>query len=175
MSLTPRMADSTRPTQIPAKFRQKPNGVALYADGEYKAPSGLLATFPRVIQITVTGVPGAARYARVIDVERGDATPADVPGFADEREQLGREAWVYCDRSTVPAVLKALESRPEPLWWIATLDGIYWTPEALAADISHHYGVTISPSRIRAIQIADRDSYDLSLVYGDVHWYDPQH
>jgi hypothetical protein len=168
------MADSTRPTQIPLKFRQKPNGVALYADGEYKAPAGVLATFPRVIQITVLG-DAAARYARVIDVERGDARPADVPGFLDARKELGREGWVYCDRSTVLSVQEALEGRPEPLWWIATLDGVYWTPEAVAADIAHHYGAHITPARIRAIQIADRDSYDLSLIYGEINWYNPQH
>lgn len=168
MTLIARMADTTDPWEIPTIFRVKPNGVAAYVDGEFAWPEGQLRLFPRHIGITVTGIPAMAQHARVIDVERFDATPADVPPFLENRAKLGHpDGEVYCDRSTVAEVLAAIEGRqPEPWWWIATLDNHPWTPGELAADIRDNYGADIAPQRIRAIQCYPGGHFDTSLCYG---------
>jgi hypothetical protein len=58
-----------------------------------------------------------------LDVETGDATPADVPGWLDERADAKLDAGgVYCSISNLEAVETAAASRPH-LLWVATLDG----------------------------------------------------
>ena len=61
--------------------------------------------------------------AHWLDVEHGDAAPGRVPTWLSERrhgvEDIGG---VYCDRSTLPEVLKAAGGLPFDLW-LATLDG----------------------------------------------------
>lgn len=168
MTLTPRMADSVAPWEIPARFRQKPNGIAAYIDGQYAWPRSYLRAFPRHVTISVTGIPGAAAYARIQDVEHEDATDADAPLFLETRARLGHDdGEIYCDRSTVPGVLAACEGRvPEPWWWIATLDNHPWTPAELAADILAVEHVQISKERILAVQCYPGGAYDQSLCYG---------
>ena len=92
---------------------------ALYVNGAY-------ATRPvkyrrGLIWIDVLG--SAPESAFWLDVERGDATPAQVPGWLDEREKSGGGVGgVYCDRSALAAVEAAAGDRPH-LLWVATLDG----------------------------------------------------
>lgn len=67
-----------------------------------------------------------------LDVERGDATPADVPAWVSSWDRFDRGwriAMVYCDRETWPLVVLELEAAgidPAGLqvdWLISTLDG----------------------------------------------------
>lgn len=58
-----------------------------------------------------------------LDVERFDATPADVPGWLDKRRQAtGQEGGIYCSRNSLAAVEQAAGTRPHMLG-VATLDG----------------------------------------------------
>lgn len=168
--ITPAMADSVRPDLIPAVFARPPDGVLIYADGSYEWSASQAARFPRHISISVTGDPRAARIARAIDVEHGDATPADVPGFVHERLDLGHpDATVYCDRSTVGQVLLAAPDLPYR-FIIATLDDVYRTPDELAAQLAATYDCHLAASRIWAIQWARRTTYDQSAVFGPPDW-----
>lgn len=89
---------------------------AFYANGRFRAP---LKFGPGRVFIDVTGgMPNAAMW---LDVERFDASVADVPGWLDERARFG-EGGIYCNRDTLPAVEEAAGARPHWLW-IATLDG----------------------------------------------------
>lgn len=170
MGLTPRAADSTEPDTIPTAFTLRPNGAIAYVDGRYAWTPEQLARFPRYEAISVTGDPAAMRVARWVDVERFDATPAEVPACWDARRAYDfTDFGVYADRSTVPDILDATHGA-EPLWWIATLDGQPWTPIALAADIWNRYRVMISPHRIRWIQNLPMGSYDVSLGFGRETW-----
>lgn len=170
MGLTPRAADSVDPDTIPQAFTIKPNGVIAYVDGKYAWTPGQLARFPRYEAISVTGDPAAMRVARWVDVERFDATPAEVPGCWDARRSFGYSDFgAYCDRSTAGEILDATEGR-EPLWWIATLDGLPWNPVTLAADIYRRYHVNITPARVRWIQNQPMGSYDVSSGFGRETW-----
>jgi hypothetical protein len=89
---------------------------ALYANGRYR--SALNYGKGRVYIDVTGGIPNGAMW---LDVEKGDATVADVPGWLEERARFG-EGGIYCDRDTLPAVEQAAGDRPHWLW-IATLDG----------------------------------------------------
>jgi hypothetical protein len=73
------------------------------------------------LRINVTGNP--AEGGNVLDVERFDATSADIPHWYDERHKAGeRVLLVYCNRSNLTAVNHFIGNRP--CWrWVATLDG----------------------------------------------------
>lgn len=168
--IVPAMADSVVPDLIPAVFTRAPDGVLIYADGSYEWSASQAARFPRHISITVTGDPRMAAHARAIDVEHGDATPADVPGFIHERLALGHpDATVYCDRSTVGQVLAVAPDLPYR-FIIATLDDEFRTPEQLAEQLLAAYDVHLAPSRIWAIQWKRAAHYDQSAVFGPPDW-----
>ena len=168
--VTGRMADSTRPELIPDKFALRPNGVLVYVDGAYRWPETQVRRFPRHWRITTTGNPLMAEHARVIDVERFDATPADVEPYQNARDRIGDRTVVYCDRSTIPAVVQANNEWPHLLWMIATLDGRNWNPQSLAADISLNERIYLDARLIHAIQNIPGENFDTSLMFGDSEW-----
>jgi hypothetical protein len=62
----------------------------------------------------------------VLDVEPGDATPAQAPGWAAMRRRSGfAYPTIYVNKSTWPQVIKAFKDQgvPQPLYWIAQWDG----------------------------------------------------
>ncbi|WP_200834770.1 glycoside hydrolase family 25 domain-containing protein [Amycolatopsis alkalitolerans] len=61
----------------------------------------------------------------VLDVEQGDATPAEAPGWARRRRAVGAIPTVYCSQSLWQAVQDAFTAagEPQPLYWIAHYDG----------------------------------------------------
>lgn len=93
-----------------------PQLAALYANGKFRAP---LDYARGKVFIDVTG--GLPNGAMWLDVEKGDATIADVPGWLDERARYG-EGGIYCTRDSLPSVELAAGDRPH-LSWVATLDG----------------------------------------------------
>ncbi len=99
----------------------KPCILALYANGKFRAP---LHYGRGHVFIDVTG--GLPNGAAWLDVEKGDATVADVPGWLDERARFG-PGGIYCSRDTLPAVEQAAGDRPHWLW-VATLDGTTEVP-----------------------------------------------
>jgi hypothetical protein len=91
---------------------------ALYINGRYavKPDYGRGRVYIDVLANDPTG-------ALWLDVERGDATAADVPGWLDKRRSAGLGVGgVYCSLSSVPAVESAANGRAH-LLWLATLDG----------------------------------------------------
>jgi hypothetical protein len=175
MPLQAYMADAIDPYDIPNRFRRNPNGVLVYRDGPYDWSEEAVSDFPNHWGITVTGNPALAHDARVIDVERYDATPADVPAFAAARAQLGAATIVYCSRDTVPLVTEADSDWSRLEWFIATLDDVAWTAAGLSQWIMDDSGVYVSPAKIRACQNVPGDNYDRSLIYGAAHWAHPGH
>jgi hypothetical protein len=108
------MADSATPQNIPSSWD---GAVAAYINEAYAWPDAQIDRFRRVIRISVNGDPAEARRARVIDVERFAASPADAPPFIRERMRLGHnDATIYCSRDTVPAVQQACGRLPHRLW-----------------------------------------------------------
>jgi hypothetical protein len=133
---------------------------ALYVNGAF-------ATRPvkyrrGLIWIDVTGADPAGAYW--LDVERGDATPAQVPGWLDARKNHVGDygsAGIYCNRSTLPAVQEAAGDRPHALW-VATLDGTA--------------SVTLPDAHGRLVAIQDYPASmvgldaDISIVVDQAYW-----
>ena len=91
---------------------------ALYANGRFRSP--LKYQRGRVYIDVTGGLPNGAHW---LDVEKGDATVADVPGWLDERKRTtGDRGGIYCDRANLEAVESAAGDREHDLW-VATLDG----------------------------------------------------
>lgn len=109
--------------------------VAGYGDGEWPwSPSWWDGSngwdlHPEAQHLVV--VVSAAHEGDGLDVERGDATPADVPDWVKrwKRATGWRAAVLYCNRETWPEVVAALVAAgidpagPLVDWWIASLDG----------------------------------------------------
>ena len=82
------------------------------------------AKFPDAyhIRINVTGDPDRGN---ALDVENGDATPADVTPWINSRgASSAGPLLVYCNRSNLTACMAARKAAKYPAWlWLATLDG----------------------------------------------------
>ena len=134
------MRDSTRPGMIPPATPV----VAGYADGSFAWTAADWALFPHSVKLSIAV--SAATQADILDVELGDATPAEVPGWCDRFSRPGRRApTVYCSRSSWPAIQAAVGSRHVD-YWIGTLDGTTSVPGAVA------------------VQFADYGTYDESTI-----------
>lgn len=123
------MYDAVNPANLP------PGGdlYAGYADGRYANVDAIWARFPwaKVVTITVFGhVP-----ADVIDVEAGDATPAQAVEWVKWMRSIGRTPTVYCPRSIWLACIRAFRvtGTPQPNWWIAQYDNDPTIPDGAIA------------------------------------------
>lgn len=137
--------------------------LAYYLNGLYAANLETVAKlFPPSkyshVPIDVNGT--LASLARVLDVEKGDASPESAPDWCEDFRNTN-PAWhtggrpeIYCNRSTLPAVTAAMESAAwtvgQYYLWIATLDGTEFTGAG-----------------VNACQVWDRGLYDYSVVYDD--------
>jgi hypothetical protein len=133
----------------------KPCIIAHYANGRFRAPLhyGRGAVF-----IDVTGgIPNGAMW---LDVEKEDATVAEVPGWLDERARFG-EGGIYCNRDTLPAVEQAAGDRPH-LLWVATLDGTL--DVALPPGAGHLVAVQLFGEEMLPFHA------DMSLVLDPAYW-----
>jgi hypothetical protein len=106
------------------------------------------ARFPHatVVSVSVTaGFDGGT----VLDVESGDASAAQAPGWVLMRRRAGVDPSVYCDASTWPAVQQAFADAgvTPPHYWIASYDGDPTIPAGAVAK-----------------QYASNDYYDTSSV-----------
>jgi hypothetical protein len=142
------MVDSATPEKIPhGPYR----AAAVYVNGRYAWPQSQIARFADVIRISVLPDPSWAAHARVLDVERFDATPADAVAFIRERRRLGfDDATIYCSKAVVAAVQVACHGLRFRLW-IADWDGhVHDDPDAWAVQYAN----------------LEAQGYDLSAVYG---------
>ena len=117
------MYDSVTPAAIPADAQM----VAGYLDGEYAWTPDDWRRFPNAVKITITIT--ATTQGDVLDVETGDATSGQAPGWVKARRMSGYvQPTIYCNRSTVQSVIGACTAEKLTLdvdyWiWLATLDG----------------------------------------------------
>jgi hypothetical protein len=147
--MTRAMYDAVTPGNIPPD----PRLVAGYADGLYANLGQMRARFPHATIVRI-----AVRWttrAQVLDVETGDATPAEAVLWCT-KTMAGTpngELTVYCNTSTWPAVRAAFHAArvAEPQYWIA-----------------HYDGVPSIPAGAIAKQYSDPGPYDLSVVAD--HW-----
>lgn len=114
------MYDSVNPSRIPRDAEI----VAGYVNGIYKWADSDWALFPNAVHV---GIAVRASYdgGEVLDVEIGDATPAEAPGWVTMRRSHDVDPSIYCNLSTWPTVVRAFQSAGvvEPHYWIAHYDG----------------------------------------------------
>lgn len=110
------MYDSTHPEAIPLTARM----VAGYVDGLYAWLPAAWARFPNAVHVRIAVFP-STNGGQVLDVEQGDATPAQAPGWVRMRRAAGVDPSVYCNTSTWPAVQAefARQGVAQPHYWVA--------------------------------------------------------
>lgn len=114
------MYDAVSPANIPAGASL----VAGYADGLYANIPEMRARFPHATVVSI-----AVRWttrAQVLDVETGDATPAQAVDWCRQTmaDKPNPELTVYCNTSTWPSVRQAFQGAgvTEPQYWVAAYD-----------------------------------------------------
>jgi hypothetical protein len=119
--MTGKMFDSVTAGAIPAHAEI----VGGYLDGLYKWSTAAWAMFPNAQKVGIV-VKASSNMGQVLDVETGDATPADAPGWVQMRRADNQvRPTVYMNASTWPAVRTQFQTRhiPEPDYWVAQYDG----------------------------------------------------
>lgn len=120
-----------------------PDGADLYAgydDGHWPDAAAIASRFPDKTVLRVT-VFATDNEGDVLDVERGDATPAEAPGWVQARRTAGHGGpLVYCSLNTWPLVRQAFTDAkvPEPGYWIAAYPGN--GPQLYPGSVGHQYG-----------------------------------
>ena len=130
------MFDAVDISQIPAG----PPAVAGYVDGEYRTVPALAARFPHALILTIAT--SAAHDADCLDVENGDARPADAPAWC--RRQLARGAARPClyasadvmDRQLIPELQKAGIPRGAVRLWTAHYAGRHICSPGTCSELS---------------------------------------
>lgn len=114
--------------------------VAGYVDGDYVWTAAEWARFPHSVHVRIA-VKSTTNAGSVLDVETGDATPAESVTWVLTRRGAGADPTVYCNASTWPAVRSAFHARSvaEPHYWIADYDGSTAIP---AGAVAHQYEST---------------------------------
>jgi len=106
-----------------------------------------------------------ANSGDILDVEFGDASPSDAPGWADRFDRpLRRRPSLYHSRNLRDAVLAAMAGRAYD-WWAATLDGTVDVPGAVAVQ---YCGASDSNDPCRTT-----GHYDESIIF-DPGWINLQ-
>lgn len=132
------------------------DGVLYYANGLYEWHPDEIHRFTeagkRVHAVDVNG--SAVQHADILDVERFDAVPAQVPGWVDERWATHSTAAVYCSRDAVPSVVAELDGRP---CYLIVAD---WT------GVPHMPALELPPRVVvAAVQYLSRAGWDEVAVY----------
>ena len=108
------------------------SAVAGYGDGLYQWSAADWQRYTGVTQLSI--VVDSSHQGDILDVEQGDATPADVPGWCDRFSRPHRRRpTVYCNRATWPFIRAAVGNRKVD-YWISTLDGTTVVPGAVAVQ-----------------------------------------
>lgn len=128
--MTRTMYDGVDATKLPVSAQL----VAGYVDGLYRWSDANWARFPNSVKVRVA-VFSQTNDGQVLDVEPGDATPAQSVDWVLMRRRAGIDPSVYMNASTWPTVRSAFQARgvPEPHYWVAQYDGVATIPGGAVA------------------------------------------
>jgi hypothetical protein len=117
------MYDSTELDQIPAHAQ----AAAGYTSGKWPTYNALVRRWPHAQHLSIAV--DVAHDADCLDIENGDATPADAPGWFKRQRARGlAKPKLYCSLSVVPAVEAEMERagihRSEYDIWSAHYTGV---------------------------------------------------
>jgi hypothetical protein len=140
------MYDAVTARNIPADARM----VAGYIDKIKLEPWSAAdwARFPNAVKVTIVKK-ASTNDGDVLDVEPGDATPAEAPGWVQRRRAAGADPTVYMNLSTWPTVRKAFADQnvAPPHYWVARYDGVASIPADWLAlgCVAKQYAGDIAP------------------------------
>lgn len=121
--MTRKMADAVNPNNIPVGVYPL---VAGYINGPVSQwpPAGWARHAGHSILVRIT-VFASTNDGHVLDVEPGDATPAQAPGWVKMRRAAGADPTVYCSEAAWPAVRQAFVDAKvaQPHYWVAAYPG----------------------------------------------------
>lgn len=105
--------------------------------------AGDWARFPNAVKVQIVKK-ASTNAGHVLDVEPGDATPGEAPGWVRMRRAAGADPTVYCSLSTWGSVRQAFRDQgvPEPHYWIAHYDGDSTIP---AGAVAKQYRGNVAP------------------------------
>lgn len=149
--MTINMFDTVTVSTVPSFANTSSEAVAGYVDGLYNDEQQLKAAFPDAQHLSIAVF--ASDDADCLDVETGDATPGEAPGWVNR--QLARGATrpcLYANASTMPAVVAACQGtgiqRASVRLWVAHYiyvqpappfelgaDAVQWTDRALGRNL----------------------------------------
>lgn len=115
------MADSVNPASLPDGF----DVYGCYDDGAYNNAAAVKARFPGKTVLVFTVFP-QDNEGDCLDVEQGDASPTDAPGWIVRRRSAGHGGpLVYCSESLLPTVKQCFVSAgvAEPGYIVAAYPG----------------------------------------------------
>lgn len=148
--MTRLMYDSTQPGAIPEDAEM----VAGYlSPSPYAWSVNEWDRFPNAVQVRIA-VRASTNDGHVLDVEKGDATPAEAPGWVSMRRTAGADPSVYCSMSSWPAVMAAFVAAgvKQPHYWVAAYPGI--GDNVPTGAVAHQFADSLSSG----------GDYDLSAV-----------
>lgn len=125
------MYDSTEANDIPTTAAM----VAGYLrPSRYAWSAADWARFPRAVKVRIA-IFATVNDGHVLDVEPGDATPAQAPSWVRMRRAVGVDPTVYCNASTWAQVRAEFRRQgvAEPHYWIAKYDGVAEIPAGAVA------------------------------------------
>jgi hypothetical protein len=141
------MLDSTNADSLPEEGEA---AVAGYVNGIFNDFDNIVKRFPHLKHLSISVFSG--EDADALDVENGDATPGEAPGWVRKQHARGKaRPVVYANASTMPQVVQALTDdgikRDEYLLWVADYDGKADIPEGFDAkqyeDHNEEYDISI--------------------------------
>jgi len=108
-----------------------------YVDGNYVWSAADWNRFPHSIHVGIA-VKSTTNAGVVLDVEKGNATPAESVDWVLLRRKAGVDPTVYCSQSEWPTVRAAFQARKvaEPHYWVANYNKDKTIP---AGAIAHQY------------------------------------
>src|ERR1051326_834381 len=134
-----------------------------YIDGHYNDYGAMVEAFPGKEHVRIS-VNAFGPDADVLDVENGDATPEQAPGWVSRQHAAGVAVpTVYCNRGNEGAIDQALHdagiATDRVAFWLATLDG-----EEVTGTTAHGYAIVACQIEGQAMT---GKHYDRSIVYDD--------
>lgn len=150
--MTRKMYDSVNAAAIPTDAQM----VAGYVHPSgYAWSDAAWARFPNAVHVKITPqVSTTGLGIHVLDVETGDATPAQAPGWVRAQRALGQDPTVYCSEGLWTTVQNAFNAAgvAQPHYWVAAYPGA--GASIPNGAIAHQYAGSTSSG----------GNYDLSVV-----------
>lgn len=158
--MTRRMADSVTPSNLPAGF----DLYGGYDDGHYNNIAAIKSRYPTKTAIAFTVFP-SDNFGDCLDVESGDATPAQAPAWTQMRRKAGHGGPLnYCSWAALDSLIAAYHAANVPLPGIVIAG--YPAPDGDAIPV-------VPGVNIVAHQWIDHGPYDESIVVDYLPGIDP--